>query len=239
MRRTKLIAGAAVAVFITGITGCGLTVQVNTGEPAQETASEVRETEIVSETGEGDTMEQDGAEITPAHLPEEFYITYEVETDEGTIETWSLARDLNGSVYYDAPGKAALFVKQDSGYVMYQENEDGELTAEEDRKYQDSYVADYVEDIMEYVEQGNIAVSGTISQTGTCEIAGRECNSYSISLNIGNFTQTFDFASDKATGVCLKWENSKNISGVELSGDGSFVCTRFETSGVSLEIEAL
>lgn len=46
-------------------------------------------------------MNENVTEIKPARPPEEFYITYEVETDEGTIETYSLAKDLDGNIYLE------------------------------------------------------------------------------------------------------------------------------------------
>lgn len=232
VNKKRILAGVILAALAVSTGGCGPTIYVKTNERSQES-------QTVPESVVSETVNENVGEIKPARLPEEFYLIYEVETDEGTIETYSLAKDLDGNIYYKDPDKEGLFVKEGSAYLLYQKDEMGQMSVSEQRKYQESYVEDYTENIMEYVDQGNIAVSGNALYEGTCEVAGRNCNEYSITLDIGNFTQEFAFASDNATGVCLKWENNKNISGFDVSEGGSFYCTRYETSGISLNMTDL
>ena len=52
-----------------------------------------------------------------------------------------------------------------------------------------------------------------------------------------NFEQTFRYSIDQETGICLRLESEKNISGVEMDGEEGFSCVRFDMEEIDLRKE--
>ena len=78
---------------------------------------------------------------------------------------------------------------------------------------------------------------GVSTLAGEEKIAGRTCDVYSVTVQFVNFEQTFRYSIDQETGVCLRLESEKNISGVEIDGEEGFSCERFDTEEIDLRKE--
>lgn len=81
--------------------------------------------------------------------------------------------------------------------------------------------------------------SGDANLIGNTEIAGRSCKTYEVNMSFVNFTQSYEFAVDEETGVCLSWQTKQTISGHHLDSDQiSLVCTQFIVDNVKLPLAA-
>lgn len=243
----KFWTGALIAALLAGsLAGCG-SVKVQEGGTAvsdetetsgnvpQEQTEGTEETAVQQDTEE--TQNNTVYTICVAKLPEQYFITYEIACEDGTIETISKARDQAGNIYYKAD-EEYLFIKDGSNYILYQP-ETGAFVPVEDKKYQSGFIDSLTKDFDEYVEKANVNADGAGHYAGESTVAGRTCSIYEISVTVVNFEQKYQFAIDQETYVCLEWNSEKNISGYETAGEGNFACTRFDTEGIDLESDFL
>lgn len=190
--------------------------------------------ELVQEGGSAAGTEEisDEKVIYLAKLPEQYFISYEVAGEDGVVETISKAVDLQGNIYYKNE-KEYLFIWDGSNYILYFW-EDGKPTEQTDKKYQSVYIEELTKDFDEYVKKANLNTGGISEYAGEGMVCDRHCSLYTITLNVINFEQKYQFAVVQENGVCLEWKSEKNISGHEEPGDGNFCCVRFDTEQFDL-----
>ena len=59
-------------------------------------------------------------------------------------------------------------------------------------------------------------------------VAGRECDKYSFSLGVMDYSIDYSISIDQQTGICLEWKFSGQ-AGEAGSADVAFICTAFQT----------
>ena len=92
-------------------------------------------------------------------------------------------------------------------------------------------------DFDEYLDKAALTADGVSTLAGEEKIAGRTCDVYSVTVQFVNFEQTFRYSIDQETGICLRLESEKNISGVEMDGEEGFSCVRFDMEEIDLRKE--
>jgi len=185
---------------------------------------------------EGQTAEiQNNWVIHLAKLPEEFFISYEAETEPGVIETITVAKDTNSNIYYKKGSNECLFLYESGNYIAF-EMEEGEFVQQSDNKYEPDYVEQRTDAIGEYIKKGEIMNINAATYLRTEEVLGRTCDIYAVEVKILQFTQDYTFAVDQETMVCLAWNSETKVAGFEMDSNGSFTCTRFDTERVLLPL---
>ena len=152
------------------------------------------------------------------------------------VRTISRARDVEGNIYYQTENMELLFLMENGNYVRYNKV-DGEFVRQDGEKYRLSYVEELTKDFDEYLDKAALTADGVSTLAGEEKIAGRTCDVYSVTVQFVNFEQTFRYSIDQETGVCLRLESEKNISGVEIDGEEGFSCERFDTEEIDLRKE--
>lgn len=218
MNKQSLSMLPIVAVILTVVlAGCGRLVT-----PDSVVAAKTENTTVFSNTA--------GAVM----LPEHYLISYNIESPEGVITALRKGVDTAGNVYFSCDGNETLFTYSDEKYTRYEtEVKQGSSST----AYTNAYVEQETAIFMEYAEKSKLLLSGAAIQTGKTEVAGRSCESYQISVTVANFTQSYEFAIDVETGICLSWQADKTISGYHVDSDeSSFVCTEFIIDDVKLPL---
>lgn len=169
-------------------------------------------------------------------LPVSYFISYEVSDSSGVVRTISRARDVEGNIYYQTENMELLFLMENGNYVRYNKV-DGKFVRQDGEKYRLSYVEELTKDFDEYLDKAALTADGVSTLAGEEKIAGRTCDVYSVTVQFVNFEQTFRYSIDQETGVCLRLESEKNISGVEIDGEEGFSCERFDTEEIDLRKE--
>ena len=101
-------------------------------------------------------------------------------------------------------------------------NEDGELQEEKSSKYKAEYVEKTTKDFLDCAKQNSIMAAGSAKDEGTIVVADRDCNYYSVSAGFANFLQTYEYAFDQKTGICLAKTEQKSISGYTSESNKGF-----------------
>ncbi|MCC2817196.1 hypothetical protein LK537_07835 [Lachnoclostridium pacaense] len=246
MKKNKI--GTAIA--LTGLAamvmaGCG-SAQGGTGRILENSAATVS---VETEAGAGIT-ELFGAQASSENereidweamagvvsFPKEYLISYDVSLDDGTVITITKGRDAQGNIYYRDADTEAVYVKSGTAYQLYTMNEDGELQEEKSSKYKAEYVEKATKEFLDCAKQNSIMASGSAKDEGTIVVAERDCNYYSVSVGFANFVQTYEYAFDQETGICLAKTEQKSISGHTLENNEGFYCVEFKTSDVKFEL---
>lgn len=170
----------------------------------------------------------------PLHLPEQYSITYEIESSEGVIRTIKKMKDADGNIYFRSGEDELLFLVDGDNFILYRPDEKGGFSADDqDALYNDTYVETATEEFMEYAGKSQKQFIPGMESTDEQMISGRDCDVYRIETGAGNFLVTYQFYVDEETGICLGWEEGKEISGHELEADGEvFRCTEFLTENI-------
>ncbi|MDD3411120.1 MAG: hypothetical protein PHY12_09970 [Eubacteriales bacterium] len=167
-------------------------------------------------------------------LPNEYLITYEVATENGTLETVTLGKDSDGYVYANNGVEALLFAPSGSGYLEYKATIDGLFVQAGDTLYTASYVEDATQSVLAYAKKSNLRYSQSAKLADTRILAGRACDLYTIDMQLGVYAMSDVMAVDQQTGVCLVWAQSQSVNGYEIKSEGDFTCTLFQTENVVL-----
>lgn len=167
-------------------------------------------------------------------LPEQYSITYEVETPEGVIRTIKKTVDADGNVYFKSGDIEKLFVKDGNLYALYTKDADGNFTAlDTSNAYNQSYVDTETAGFMTYAEQSKKQFIPGMESSGEEVRLERTCLVYTIKLGGDNTGISYSFYVDKDTGICLGFESDKHIAGSDLGADGEvFRCTEFVTENI-------
>lgn len=209
--------------------------QVETGTAGE---AAILETDTVTAADEAGKDQTASAVLSwrEVELPDTYFISYEVSDSAGVVRTVSRARDAEGNIYYQTEDLELLFLMENGSYVRY-DRADGGFVRQDGEKYRLSYVEELTKDFDEYLDKAALTADGVSTLAGEEKIAGRTCDVYSVTVQFANFEQTFRYSVDQETGVCLRLESDKNISGVELDGAEGFSCVRFDTEQIDLRKE--
>lgn len=167
-------------------------------------------------------------------LPEQYSITYELETPEGVVTTVKKAVDAEGNVYFKSGDIEKLFIKDGKLYKLYTKDEGGNFTVlDTSASYNQTYVDNETAEFMTYAEQSKKQFIPGVKSGAEQELLGRTCLVYTIKLGGDNTNLSYFFYVDKETGICLGFESDKQIAGAELGADGQvFHCTEFLTEDI-------
>ena len=169
--------------------------------------------------------------------PEEYLISYQVETETGVITTLTKGIDASGNIYYKDADDETLYALHDGKYTKYSRASDGAILADESQLFTVDYVKTATSAFAEYAGKSTMSFSGSAKSNGTGSVAGRNTNSYLISVSFANFTQEYRFEQDDVTGICLQWVSSKAVGSHDVSETtGDFICTEYIDGDVSLPI---
>ena len=164
-------------------------------------------------------------------LPDQYYIEYEVVGDDGTVKTIARGRDANGNYYYRASGVETIYLIDGEYYTAY-DMSDGEYIVREDR-VKESLIKEETNAFETYSNKSMETISGVYDQVEGSELFGRECDNFTLSLNILIYVQSYTMAVDRESGVCLSFWGTSTVLGMETAKNG-FECVSFETEDVDL-----
>lgn len=167
-------------------------------------------------------------------LPEQYSITYEVETTTGEVRTVRKIQDADGNVYFLSGNEEMLFIKDGDLYALYEKDFSGEYVARGiQAAYNEAYVDSVSAEFLDYAERSIKKFIPGIEQTGEQEVLGRTCLVYGVTVGAESTGVTYTFFVDKETGICMGWDEIKKVSGHDLGTDGEeFTCTEFVTENI-------
>lgn len=252
IKKSLLTLIMAVVISSAGLTGCGVS-GTDTGKILQNNNSEGSQVseEVNDSQGRKETEKTEGTENSDnaineeidwatmageVSFPSEYMISYDVALEDGSIITISEAKDAAGNVYYQNGDMEAVFVKSGSSYSFYVRDENGVLSEEKNSKYKAEYVEKFTKEFLECAQQNSIMAAGSAKNEGTITITDRTCNYYSVRVGFANFVQSYEYAFDSETGICLAITDQKAISGYVQEGESGFTCVKFQTSEVIFEL---
>lgn len=168
-------------------------------------------------------------------LPEQYSITYEVETAVGEVHTVSKIQDGDGNIYFRSGDEEHLFIKDGDLYALYEKDSAGEYVA---RGMQAAYNKTYVDSVsaefLTYAERSKQQFMPGMEASGEEEVLSRNCLVYGVTVGAESTGVTYSFFVDKETGICMGWDESKRVSGQNLGADGEvFICTEFNTEDIA------
>lgn len=167
-------------------------------------------------------------------LPEQYSITYEVETATGEVRTVRKIQDADDNVYFLSGNKEMLFIKDGDLYALYEKDSSGEYVARGiQAAYNEAYVDSVSAKFLDYAERSIKKFIPGMEQTGEQEALGRTRLVYGVTVGAESTGVTYTFFVDKETGICMGWDETKLVSGHDLGTDGEvFTCTEFVTENI-------
>lgn len=171
-------------------------------------------------------------------MPDEYLITYEIETAEGEFQTVTKGVDADGNIYYRSQEEEALFVKNGGKYAGYELSGGASGDETSTGEYNIDYVDNATARFTELVENSKSKYSGGAERIGETTVAGAVCDEYEISVTVANFTQKYNFAVSKDYDICLSWNDATSVGGYDASdGNENFVCTEFIVENAKLPVD--
>lgn len=166
-------------------------------------------------------------------FPAQYSIAYEVKTSDGEIRTVKKSVDSEGNIYFCSDSEETLFIKDGKHYALYQK-QSGIFTANENSAVYDSiYVDAATSELLTYAERSKQQFLPGMKDNGEKEVLNRTCLVYSVGVGYGDTGITYSVLIDKETGICLGWDETKEIFGNNERADGEiFICTEFITENV-------
>lgn len=176
-----------------------------------------------------------GTDYINSKLAGDYSISYKVSSTESKEETLTYTTTMihTSAGYYLSMGgdSQLLFIKNGDSYDMYMydsengfEKVDGMTLSEDEVKTQTFAFSGYMTSYAQFED--------SLKKVGSQTIAGRSCDAYAFDYSGLGVAMKYEYCIDKATGVCMKFQISASTS--EGSGQYTFECTEFLTSGVSL-----
>lgn len=218
----KLFAILLSIVTICSLVACDLGDLIK-GEPIEHDASKVK--------GNIEALaENDGIML-------ELAVSFEGtgEVDEATAEKIVYAQK-GGLFYISNKGEEVLIDTRDAEKAYIYTKVEGEGWIRETLIYSET---DYsLEDINERCDQYSNTMFGYLTmyskhasipmEKTSAVVAGRECDKYSFSLGVMDYSIDYSLSIDQQTGICLEWKFSGQ-AGEAGSANVAFICTAFET----------
>ncbi|MGM9602944.1 MAG: hypothetical protein ACI3W5_15340 [Faecousia sp.] len=167
-------------------------------------------------------------------MPEQYSITYEVESASGEIHTVQKMVDSEGNTYFKDGAEELLFIKEENNYALYQKDADGCFTTKDGSAvYNSTYVKTSTAAFLTYAERSKKQFIPGMNESGEKEVLGRTCLVYSVGVGAEDTGVTYSVLVDKETGICMGWEEAKAIFGHDVGIDGeNFTCTEFLTEDI-------
>ena len=220
--RNLLFLAVLAGVLLISFAGCSA---VPEGNPDTNTSSQAAD---VSASGGPESA------LNVVTIPEQYSITYEVESAEGVVYTVQKIKDADGNIYFRSSEEELLFLANGNNYILYQPDGSGNFSADDQNVlYNSTYVETATGKFMEYAEKSQKQFIPGMESTGDQIVSGRECAVYTVETGVANFSVVYQLYVDQETGICLGWEEEKAISGHELEADGEvFRCTEFLTGNI-------
>lgn len=165
--------------------------------------------------------------------PEQYSITYEVESKDGVITAVQKIVDSEGNVYFKSGEDEQLYLKDGDGYVLYRKDQSGEFVALPGSSFVKTYVDEQTKQFFEYAEMSKNQLMPTAKKQGDAEVLGRTCDVYTITVGGDKTGVKYSYYVDQTTGICLGYESGMSAVGFDLGADGEiFRCTEFVTEDV-------
>ena len=108
-KRSLIFSAVLAAVLLISFTGCSV---AGTGESAAGNGTKSGVTSGSVGVGTGNAY-------NPVSLPEQYSITYEIESAEGIVRTVQKTKDADGNVYFRSDEEELLFLIDGDNYTLY------------------------------------------------------------------------------------------------------------------------
>lgn len=181
-----------------------------------------------------------GENYIKEHLTGDYWLIYTITADYGSgAESYTVEQRRVGKNYYfavkDEYGdlEEMLFIQNGQMYDYYiREYDDAEFKIVPGQ-FDEETAMIYMDAMLGYMAWYG-ASGDSFKRNGSETVAGRDCAKYTFDYTfpVYNYKYTYTYCIDKATGVCLKF--SVTIKGAGEKFDNDFVCTKFQTTGVTL-----
>ncbi len=193
--------------------------------------------QITQNTGENIMLINDL--LQPFKLPQEYLITYEIESQNGKLIRITRGKDAEGRIYFNSLTEEVLFIPSGRGYQMYYADIDGTFVNLDQTRYTAKFVEETTQDFLHYAQKSAIRHSATAKHIGETQVAERSGKVYEINIKLSIFSQRYTFVIDDETGICLEWKSATNISDHDLTPGGNFTCIEFQTEDIRLPISEI
>lgn len=165
--------------------------------------------------------------------PEQYSITYEIESKGGTITTVQKIVDGEGNVYFKSGDNEQLYIKDGDRYVLYQKDQNGKFVTFAGSTYTQSYVEEQTKQFASYVEASRNQMMPTAKKSGTAQVLERECDVFTITVGSEKTGVCYSYYVDRETGICLGYESGMSAAGFDLGADNDvFRCVEFVSENV-------
>ena len=166
--------------------------------------------------------------------PPQYSISYEVTSENGEITDVQKIVDENGNIYFRNGSEELLFIREGNQFTLYTPNDSGAFTVQNDTKYTPAYVDTATASFDTYANFSRKQFTPGMQSDREQIIAGRSSQAYSISIGAAGTGVQYILQVDKETGVCLGWQEEKQVMGHSIQADGeTFICTEFLTEQIS------
>lgn len=171
--------------------------------------------------------------LASVELPPQYSITYEVTSENGEITNVQRIVDESGNIYFRNGSKELLFIREGKQFSLYMPNDSGVFTVQNDTKYTSAYVDTATTSFDTYANFSRKQFTPGMQSGGEQIIAGRGSQAYSVSIGTAGTGVQYILQVDKETGVCLGWQEEKQVAGHSVQADGeTFICTEFLTEQI-------
>ncbi|MBQ7378713.1 MAG: hypothetical protein IJW70_03420 [Clostridia bacterium] len=165
--------------------------------------------------------------------PEQYSITYEVESKDGSVTEIRKIVDGEGNVYFKSGTTELLYIKDGNQYTEYSKNEDGVFVKFEGSTYVQTYVEQQTKQFTDLAEMSRNQMMPTAKKSGDTQVLGRQCFVYTITVGGEKTGVHYSYYVDKETGICLGYESGMSAAGFDLGADSDvFRCTEFVTENI-------
>lgn len=214
----KLLAILFVGVITLSLAACDLK-GITDGEPLDYDATMIEENVDTYLVDEGFLVELSVSVVEAGEQGEPQTVVY---AQKGEVFYYSILGE-EFIIDFSDPAKATAYLKAEGVWFKHVD----EYTETLKREDIEASYGNYTETIFEYFGMYS-DFSGMLMEKTECEVAGRACDKFTVSIGILEFGIGYSFCIDKQTGMCLEWQlNAAAGEGTE-SGI-SFMCNRFET----------
>ena len=172
-----------------------------------------------------------GTDYIANNLKGDYSITYKYSSSGDDFLEITCARTSSG-YYYKYAELEVLYIKNGSKYDTYYNITGNGFTKVTwiDPKTEDDVKSEFMFITGFMTHYGSNA--SDMTKIGSETVAGRNCDKYKYAWSYLGSSVQYTYCIDKATGVCLKY--TYDVASGGQSGNLSFECTAFKTSGITL-----
>ncbi|MBQ8849200.1 MAG: hypothetical protein IJ011_02565 [Clostridia bacterium] len=173
--------------------------------------------------------------INTVKFPESYSISYEVKDADGIIRTLSKTVDAEGNVHFVSGEYEIKFICDGENYTEYTKDENGEFISVSGTKVNKEYVEAATAEFHTYAEESLKQHLPTAEEIEGENRLGRECRVFEVVVGIKSFNTTYLYYVDSETGICLGFESSMVLAGIDVQTDDTvFTCVEFITEGIEI-----